>query len=225
MKQPKFVANTADGLHCLQACYIMTIDALLERTPSMAEAEIVSGFQSGLPTWQFRLLTSLADQGLWCVDAEPFETSDFLSDPVAAIHKQVGDSDVAEEIISLMDVELEVKNLRACIERPSEIAFMNVVPKLSDVQQVVQSGGVALCNLNAKALHGEEGYEGHMIVVDQVVAGESLRIEDPGPPPKGNSVVSIERFLSAWHYPTETMANVIGVFDSQEAWQTYIRLH
>lgn len=217
-RRPVFVPNQSDNLHCLQACYIMTRDALGLVPCSMEIAERSTGFFPGRPTWQFKMLSALADDGFWCTDAEPFNPIDFVTDPVATIQKQVGDEAVAAEVLGAMDVDVEVRNLSRCLDKDDQISFINTAPVLADVQQILDLGGVALCNLNIRVLHEEEGYEGSMVLVEETAEKEHLVIQDPGLPPKPNAIVRTSQFEAAWRYPSPSMANVIGVFSDSSVW-------
>lgn len=221
----EFIPNDPDDLHCIQACYRMVVHTLEGELLSSEAADRDTGFKPGWPTWQFATLRSLGERGLWVIDCENFSVWDFVEDPERSIEKQVGDPSVAAKVLSDMDTGLEVERLKSCMDHP-RVSFVQRAPALGDVAEVLQAGGLPICNVNSKTLAGEEGYMGHFVIVQELdPRTDKVVLQDPGLPPLRDYSVSVERFRTAWMYPGPDMANFYAVFpDAGGAMKVYSSL-
>lgn len=204
-----FVPNESDNLHCFQASFIMVVHALKGDLLSMADAELLTNFVPGRPTWPYKGLLSLADRGLFVRYTEEFPLDDFIADPAAAIRKHVEDDEIADQVIEVSDLPREIEFVRACREHP-RISFDQRRPTLEDLKRMIESGALAIVNVNYWRLLEQDGYDGHFVVVEEV-GPDTVRLQNPGLPPLADQNVPVEDFLAAWHYPNDRLANIISV--------------
>lgn len=219
-KVKNFIANLDDDNHCLQASYIMLVEAITGVRLTMDDADAASGFAEGVPTWPFQMFLSLADLGLGVVDYELFDAVTFADDAYAALYQQTHDDAITREMLSSLNVPLEQARVKKCLTSPA-VKFVQARPSLDDISLVHELGGLVVCNVNSKALKGEDGYLGHMVVVDEVTP-DTVVLQDPGLPPVANLRVTRARFNSGWLYPSDDMANIIGVFPTVVSLQTFL---
>ena len=205
-----FIPNEPDDLHCLQASVRMAWQGLTGSELSAEEAERLTGFVSAQQSWPFAAMLGLAERGLWIHYVEDFDPHGFTGDPESEIRRQSGDEEVVRHILEVSDVQQERARVQRCVEHP-RITFDRRVPTLDDLGAAVnrQATGI-ICNVNYKALVGDDGYTGHFVLVDRIVE-EGLRLQNPGLPPIPCQLVDIDRFCGAWKHPKETMGNALIV--------------
>lgn len=179
-RPPRFIPNLDDDQHCMQAVYIMIVEMLTGKDVTMAMAEMETGFVLGHNTWPFQSFLSLASRGMHVVDDELFDADLYAADPRAALFEQNQDEEVTQGMLDRSDVETERRRVVDCLDNPS-ISFLNSQPTVNDVRTAVELGGAVFANLNAKALRGQEGYAGHMVLV-LGFDGQSVYLSDPGLP-------------------------------------------
>jgi hypothetical protein len=199
----------SDGMHCLQASYRMVVEAFTGTDPGLDIAEFETGFVPGHGTWQFRAMLSLANRGLYVVDHEELNTTEFLSDPEEAIKHQVQDEAIAAKYIADTDLSAEVEALRQCLNSQN-VTFIESAPSLEDLRKEIQSGRLLICNVNLQVLEDKEGHTGHYVVV-QDINDNFVWLHDPAPPGRFNEAVPLTKFKKAWMDPSERVANFISI--------------
>ena len=217
---PRFVPNQDDDLHCMQAVYIMIVEMLTGEEVSMKDAEVETGFVTGLDTWPFQAFLSLESRGLHVVDHELFDAQLYAEDPRSALFNQNQDEEVTQSMLDGSNVELEKQRVADCLDNPA-ITFLNGRPTVEEVRLAVELEGAVFANLNSKALRGEEGYVGHMVLV-LGFDGQSVSLSDPGLPPREYDSVTLDQFRAGWEYPSTDMANVIAVFPTADIKRKYL---
>lgn len=205
----ELIENEADNSHCLQASFRMVWKAFHGIDPGFEEAERLTGYVSGYGTWQFRMMLAFAKSGLAVTDHELFDPHAFIDNPERTIIEQVGDPKIGAVNVADTNIPLEVEAVQECLANP-RISFVTRIPGLENMAAELRLGKLLLCNVNSNKLRSLDGYRGHMVVLDHMQA-DSLRIQNPGPPPLANHVVPRDQFLGAWMDPSPKMANFIAV--------------
>lgn len=209
MYSTRFIANTKDDLHCLQASYAMALGAFFGTEVTMDQAEIETGFVEGRQTWPFLAMTSLVKKGLQVRNIERFDVQLFIEDPAAAVKQQANDDDVAAAIMNETDTSVEPARASECLRLG--VVFEDRIPSIEDVVTTLKNGSLAIVNLNAKALLGLEGYSGHFVLVREVRA-DRVVLRNPGLPPVDDQEVDIPTFVRAWKPDASPeMANIIEI--------------
>ena len=206
MKIP-FYPNTGDGTHCFQAAMRMALAALVpEREFSYEELDRISQKLPGRWTWPTAAMNWMIEGGLEIKLIEDFDYGDFAARGGDYLIERYGE-EVGRAQMEHSDVEFERGISRefaahAPVERrPAEIR---------DIKAEIDRGAVVIVNLNAAPLYGREGYSGHFVVVLDV-ADDRVRLHDPGMPPAPDREVTLDRFISAWGYPTERDRNLMSI--------------
>lgn len=210
MRVATFYPNENDDLHCLQASVRMVFETMTGSELTLQQAEDFTGFVSGQQTWPFQTMISFADHGFDVINVEKMDNEWFARSPKEACIAEYGE-DIWKHFLKVSDVEAAQKAAAMCVQNKN-ITMEKKIPELSDIRSLLDRGFLAICNVNYKALAGEEGYNGHFVVVEDVdVERDIVRLQNPGLPPIRDQEVEFERFLKAWYYPNSGAGNVMGV--------------
>ena len=206
MKIP-FFPNTGDGTHCFQAAMMMALAVCMpqRRFPMRSSIASRASVRASGPGRTTAMLW-MREQGLLIRLIEDFDYLAFAERGGAYLIERFGE-EVGKAQMANSDVEPEREIARrfaalAPIERRS--------PNLEDIRSELASGAVVIVNLNAAPLLDAPGYSGHFVVVCEVTE-RTVRLHDPGLPPRPDLKVSIDRFLAAWAYPTERDQNLLSI--------------
>ncbi len=204
-----FVGNETDDLHCFQACIRMACQGLSGESLSLEDADRMTGFEPGRQTWPFVGMLSLAEARYDVRSIEDFNPKHFITDPEAEIRRQAGDAEVGQHIIEVSDLGREVDLVARCLAHPN-VTFESRPARLDDLEAAVAlPGTAAICNVNYNALADKPGYTGHFVLIESASRDGAMRIQNPGLPPIEDQEVSIDKFLAAWGYGSESMQNAL----------------
>jgi len=206
MKIP-FFPNTGDGTHCFQAAMKMALAVLMpDRAFTYDELDHISQKLPGKWTWPTAAMIWMLDNGLDTELVENFDYEEFALRGSEYLLSRYGE-EVGRAQIEHSDVEREMEfarrfvQLGRIIQRP---------PDLSDLDSRIRDGSVLIVNLNAAALNRVPGYSGHFVVICDV-GTDSIRIHDPGLPPRPGLIVPVDRFERAWGYPAAGDKNLMAI--------------
>lgn len=209
MRNVKLISNLEDNNHCFQACFAMVLRTLKNPSFSMADSDRLTGFVEGRPTWPYKGMLELADEGLYVRYIEQFSQIAFVENPTETIKKHVKNENIAQAVINVSDFTKETELVKQCLSHP-RILFEERKPDLQDIQEYLGLNSLLITNVNYFALIKEEGYNGHFVVIDEIING-NLRLQNPGLPPIADQIVPLDLFLEAWYSPNENLANLIVV--------------
>lgn len=207
-----FIPNSADDLHCFQAAVRMTWAGIFGETLDEAQADTLTEFVAGEQTWPFAGMLAMAEAGATVVNIENFNPEAFAQDPRGELMRTSdGDTALVDHVFMVSDVEAQRDRVSACLAHP-RITFLVRVPSPDELLcNVRQPQTAVVCNINYRVLAGLDGYNGHFVLVDEVVDRDHVRIQDPGPPPLEDHVVHIDDFVAAWASPHPKLANLLVV--------------
>jgi hypothetical protein len=206
-KITKYMHEAPDNLHCLQVCFAMVYNTLLDDAITLADAERLTGYIKDKATWQFQALDSFAERGLEVLSIDRFDLHAFAKEPEATIRRFYTDPKVVEFILAASDCQQEVKVLTQSLTRPNFFVETRIAT-LADIERLITDDWCVICNVNSAALKGDfENYAGHFVIVESLDEKEAV-IHNPGLPPIFNQRIAREVFDKAWNYPDETMATI-----------------
>jgi len=206
MKIP-FFPNTGDGTHCFQAAMKMAFAVLMpKRTFTDEELDRISQKLPGKWTWPTAAMLWMLDNGLDVELVENFDYGKFVQAGADYLIERYGE-EVGRAQVENSDVEREREFARLFA---GHNRVTQRTPHLADLKSRINKGSVLIVNLNAATLNNEPGYSGHFVVICDVMK-DSVRLHDPGLPPRRNLVVPIERFEQAWGYPSEKDKNLLAI--------------
>ncbi len=194
-REPVFIANLPDDLHCLQACIRMVCEAL-GHPISWAEADAITGFQEGRYTWPASSIIELHklfpgtrywtdfDYGRFCLEAREYLLEYFHGD-VAWVNDQ--------EVHATPGFEKEIREARSMLEA-GLIEQQN--PTASDWSNMLKSHYV-IAFVDSGVLHGKGPNVGHSVLL-YGVDDDHLLIHDPGLPAQKAARVPLDRFMKAY---------------------------
>ncbi|TAK04719.1 hypothetical protein EPO33_01855 [Patescibacteria group bacterium] len=194
-REPIFIGNLSDDLHCLQAC-IRMFGETIGRPISWAEADAITGFQKDLYTWPARSIIELNtlfpgtrywtdfDYGRFCREGRAYLLSYFHGD-VAWVDDQ--------EAHASPGFEKEMRDAQRMVEAQL-VERRN--PSASDWKDILAAHYV-IAFVDSGVLHERERGIGHSVLLYGVDGGELL-LHDPGLPPRPSVRVPVERFMKAY---------------------------
>ncbi len=214
MSNVPFVPNANDEIHCMQACYAMTINALLGEQTDSIDVEFESGFRPGHRSWPFASICSWAKRGLavWTLDL--FEADRFAADPVREVQSWFSPDDPeGQRLVHESELEKEGSRVREALAT-GNVRFEKRVPTVDDLSELADWPETALiARVNHRVLMGRDGVYGHFVIVYKV-DDEHIWVQDPGPPSRPEFAYEREVFLRAWQYPSPQAAELIVVGDA-----------
>jgi hypothetical protein len=213
LKQFDFVPNANDNSHCFQSALRMAVSALSGEDITEPEAEDVTKWVHGRPTWPYMGMLALAERGLVVESTEYMDVAYFSREPEAALAEMIDDKPMLHEVIQTADLRHESEAAARCVAHPNVIQ-RQAIPVVEDIRDAIARGGVVICNVNARALEEVEGYAGHFVVVSDL-HGDRLVVQNPGLPPRKDQVVNQGAFELGWYYPNRKLGNMIAVFPSR----------
>lgn len=206
MKKVPFYPNTKDNLHCYQACLRMVLKYFLpNKSFTYKQLDVMTGFKRDLWTWPIRGLISLLDLGFTIKVIEDFDYVEFTRIGSEYIRKLYGPV-VAQEQEIHSNVKQAQKDLKKYLDR---IDYERRIPDIFEIKRFVNDGYLVGCNINAKSLRREKGYEGHFVVVFGVTSTH-VTFHDPGFPAEKNKNVTMKKFICSWSYPSEKANNLVA---------------
>lgn len=212
MNSDFFVPNTADELHCYQACYMMTVQRLTDASIGIGEAERDTGFRTGHRSWAFRGLLGLVNRGLEVETIDDFDPEEFADDPERTVSSwYANDPKERERIIRESELDKEGDAVKALLASP-EMKFTRRAPDWADLTRLSEENeAVLLARVNHRVLMGRDGSYGHYVLVEHVDSSAGIRVQDPGPPARPDYVYDVDTFRRAWWYPDEHSGELIAV--------------
>jgi predicted alpha/beta hydrolase family esterase len=202
-----FYGNTPDDTHCFQAALRMVTKKYFPREEyTWGEWENITAKVKGLWTWPTAGLLWLQQKGSEIKVKEVFEYQRFIDEGEAYLLEFFGE-EVGKQQIKYSDIPQEQKLLSQALKSTD---IVHGIPTLEDLKELLVSGYVLICNVNAKVLNEQSGYAGHFVVVYDC-DGENFTLHDPGLPLQPERKVSLKQFEKAWSYPDEKSQNVVAI--------------
>lgn len=199
MKHVPFFANTPDNTHCLQAALRMVLKYYLpDKEYSWEELEKLTAKKEGLWTWVMQGVINMRKLGFEVIVREDFDYEQFIAKGGEYLKERNGEA-VAREMIRHSDIEQERTISKEFIKL---LGNKSIPASLNELKKLIKDDYLVIANVNLKMLNGQEGYDGHFVVI-YGFDDESLYIHDPGLPPQKERKVSYEQFRKAWEYPNE----------------------
>lgn len=190
----QFIANTDDGLHCVQASWLMILNHFKPSTDiGWDEWSIITGFEAGKGTWPLASLLWFKEQGFNLKHVELFDFDKFAQSGADYLKQQFS-PELFEWSVEHTNMPLEQKRAR---ELAKYDICVNETPTIDGVKSFLDDGYLVRAHVNSCALNGRDGYFGHSVLVlgyDE----ESFILHDPGPPATPNRRVEYATFSKAF---------------------------
>jgi hypothetical protein len=200
-----FFANTADGWHCFQASLRMVLKYYLpDEDFTWSDLDSITAHTSNY-TWQSAGARYCIERGFKVRWIETFDYGRFGEEGYSYLLEFFG-PEVAEDQRRNSNL---IQEMRSATELSRLGVFERNVPSREDLLGLVRSGWVSICNVNARTLNTQPGYNGHFVVVKGGGA-EEVRLHDPGLPAQIDRAVRWELFEQAWAYPDDLAKNILA---------------
>ncbi len=202
-----FYANFPDNTHCFQAAFKMVLKFFLpEKDFSWQELDVLTAKVEGLWTWPLAGLLWLNKNSFEVRDIEFFDYNEFTEKGGKYLVDFFG-KEVGEAQIKYSELGQEVGFAKEFVEKiKPEVR----IPTMDEIKSLLESGYLLICNINACALDGLEGFSGHFVVITGF-DDHGLILHDPGLPAHENRNVPFDIFEKAWAYPNETAKNIMAM--------------
>jgi len=188
-----FYANTPEDTRCVQACSRMILKYLLDREFSWEELDDLMQSGAGEATSPVAALTGMTKLGLQTALITDFDHLRFSREGIGYIRHMYG-NEIADWQLANGDVEKGREISRSLFS--SSVLYECRSPELDDIKTYQEAGYIIFCGINSKAINDENGYAGHSIVVLDIE--DTVRMHDPGLPPRPYREVPIQQFVQAW---------------------------
>lgn len=198
-----FVSNTPDDKHCYQACIKMLMAYFFpHREITFEELDIITKISHHY-TWSYAGDQWLINQGLEIMYIGLFDHERFSNEGGNYLYSYAGD-EVAEDQIKNSNIPQEQSLAKDIV---TNVRLDVRLPTLGDIQQFLHTDSLLLCDVNSHVLAGEDGYEGHKVLI-KGYENDELIIHDPGLPAQENLRVPYKTFENAWAYPDHKVKNL-----------------
>jgi len=203
MKVPYY--SNPDGTHCFQACLKMILGTFLpKRDFSREELDIISGKAKDKATWPMKSLLWLQEERFEVRNIELFDYQAF-ADQGAKYLRTI----MTEEMVRWSEENSDLNN-----EQVSSREFLRKqiqemrTPSKDDIRALTNSGYLLTCELNAKSLYGELGFEGHAVLI-KALEDETITLNDPDV--GEDIIIPWSQFEQAWSANSPSYRNLIAV--------------
>ena len=208
MKAPKFIPNTPDDKHCVQASVGMVMDYFLPEVKlSMNELERITGFVEGKGAWEMEELLNYDKYGLEAKVIVNSSYDEFGKRGFKYLEEIMGRdvTDWAKE--NTGDIELEMK-------RALEVATKGIhdfrIPTKSDINELLDADWLVMVDVNSRKLNKKQGFAGHRVLI-YAADQQGVVMHDPGMPSHPARQVSWQDLEEAWADPNEDSKMLIAV--------------
>src|SRR5581483_3299184 len=207
MKDVPFFANTADGTHCVQACFRSMLKYFVpERDFSWTELDKLTHKLPRKGTWWFQMVLQFKKLGLKTKFIEYFDYERYWkegNDYISGIFSP----EVAEYHLHRSNLP-DVKHLIPEFLR--QTGFKPRPATIEDIDKLLANGWLMAIDINSRTLNNRSGYSGHAVVVYKK-EGQNYLIHDPGLPPNPSRKVTRKKLLEAWQYAGKNNTSLIAV--------------
>ncbi len=202
--QVPFYSNTSDNTHCYQAALRMVLKYFFPNEEySWEQLDKVTEKLENLWTWPMAGWIYLEKKGVEVIVIDPFDYKRFIKEGLGYIKNEYGD-EVAKEQDAHASMQQGIFQSKTLL---TQTKVDCKIPTGEDIKNFLNAGYLVICNVNAKPLHNEVGYEGHSVVITGV-DDKNFILNDPGLPSEERKIVSFEIFEKAWAYPNEKAKNI-----------------
>lgn len=208
MIAPKFIPNTADGLHCVQASVGMILDYFLPNKKfSMNDLEKITGYVEGKYTQETSELLSYPDLGLDGFVMADFDYREYAERGIDYMTEVWGKETAEWELAHMDNIELDRAKAMRVFEKK---LFNKKIPTREDVIELLGRGSLVMLFVNSRRLRGKEGFSGHRVLVYEANK-QGVTMHDPGNPPLRSHKVSWNDLEPAWADPGDSHKFLVAV--------------
>jgi len=193
-KEIPFYSNTPENVRCVQACLRMILKHLLDREFSWQELDDLTQSGPDEVTSPAAALVGMTKLGLQATLVADFDHLRFSEEGIDYVRHTHGD-EVANWQLANGNVEKSRALSRDLFS--SSVLYEHRTPKLEYVNQLLEQGYGVFCGVNSRIINNKEGYSGHSVVM-LGLDDTTVKIHDPGLPPKPHLEVPIQKFTDAW---------------------------
>lgn len=208
MKAPKFISNTPDEKHCVQASVGMILGYFLpDRSFPMEKLEKITGFVEGKGAWEMEELLNYDKLGLESKVIVKSSYEEFGKRGFDYLEEILG-HDVTEWVKeNTGDIELEMQRSRKVAEK--DLHEMRI-PTDQDIASLLRDGWLVMVDVNSRKLNNKPGFSGHRVLIYEANS-QGVTMHDPGLPAYPARSVSWQALERAWADPNEGSKMLIAV--------------
>jgi hypothetical protein len=192
---PPFVANTADGMHCVPAVFRMLHQYYFKKDMKWNEVNAMMKVIDGKGAWTFPALTYFAKKGVELKNFEPVDYQKIFDNA----------KDYFPTIVGAQTAEYYLKKSNILSLLPDIPEFLETVDsqmRTSDTKEVLswlKKDYFVLVELNSRILNKKQGFALHLVLIYDC-DDKFIYLHDPGLPPIEARKVTIPDFKKAYEY-------------------------
>lgn len=195
-KAPVFIANSEDGMHCVNAVFRMIAKELLNKDFTWEEIDLLTRAEGIKATWTFVGETEFAKMGLKVKNIEPIDYERLHKEGVNYLQETMS-SDV-------FNYTIEKSNISSVLQYiPEFIKHVEHETRRATVDEIVsylKEGKLIAAEVNSRILNNLAGHSLHFVLLYDF-DGENIILHDPGLPPVEARKVSLADFDRCFNYP------------------------
>jgi hypothetical protein len=176
----KLFKNSADGMHCVQACLQMLLYSFGKPVLSLDELDNITHHEPEMMTWMSDALLWLTDQGFQVDNYENLDYRRFAEEGKEYL-KTIWDKETFELQDRYSDLDREQMMAGKLIRAGALMVDTRL--SLDEIRKKTDDGYFTMLSVNPHALNGCLGYGSHLVVVKSIGHKKSMLFDpDMGKP-------------------------------------------
>jgi hypothetical protein len=161
-------------------------------------------------TWPLHLTLKLAGKGYDVIFMDTLDLKKLARNPRKTLVDTYGQA-VADDQIAHSNMKGVVRDALALVKNKN-VKFKAHIPHYENITELLDDRYLVICNVNAKALDGAEGYSGHFVLVyGHLRKPDRLVVHNPGLPARARQVVPRKLFEKAWAHGGDEYKNILAL--------------
>lgn len=196
---PGLVPNDKDGTSCFLACTQMVMRAKLGGSvSSFDELSTIIRRKEGEYSWEYAILSFLANRGFSVKFISTFDLNRFVSEKEEYMYEYFGEEAAKDQIVH-SNMENAYQDASEFV-RSSNVNIETRVPEINDIKKLIENGYYLIPYVNQKIFQADKGYVAHTVVI-YGYSERGVLVHNPGPPATEGGEIAWELFEKAWSSP------------------------
>jgi hypothetical protein len=194
-KEPPFVQNSDDNMHCVNAVFRMVYKYYFDEDFTWEEIDKLTKAIPGKTTWTFIGEMEFAKRGLKVKNIEPISYWQLYREGVNYLKKKVG-KQVADYYFKKSNIAKVIKYI------PQYLHWVKHETRRASIKEIIKllkNGCLIEAEINSRILNHEPGFGLHFVLLYDF-DGKNIILHDPGPPPIKARKVTLEEFDKCFNF-------------------------
>ncbi len=195
MNKIKFVENSPDNMHCVNAVFRMVYQYFFAKDLTWEEIDTLTKAIPGKATWTFIGEMEFAKLGLEVINIEPLDYKLLFEKGIDYLKGTCGEN-TAEYYINKSNIEAVIKYI------PDYLKIVKHETRRATIAELIEyleKGALIGVELNSRILNKRDGFSLHFVLL-YGFDDKGFYINDPGLPPIEARYVTFEEFDTAFNF-------------------------